>query len=264
MIIWWVIGEWDKPIIEYELVWTSESLPEEFILNDWVVSNQSLNKKYHYACVFFWESNIINEIYKIKMIPKKVSWEHIADYAIEKWWLDINAWALLSDWPKASFNLWLIDWYAQVNTIEDIKKALVNEWAVWVGSNKINWIETNKWDFVVVPWSWYWHKFSIVWYNKKWFICENSYWMDFNKWRFTLLYKDFWLLYNTKIVDIINNNNFKLLNKYLKLSKELKYKEYSEHNNKLSWDEKMIANIAGQIRYIGKVNNKKEFWILFK
>lgn len=88
--------------------------------------------------------------------------------------------------------------------------------------------------------------------------------MDFNKWRFTLLYKDFWLLYNTKIVDIVNNNNFKLLNKYLKLSKELKYKEYSEHNKNIIWDEKMIANIAGQIRYIGKVNNKKEFSILFK
>ena len=264
-ILWWCIDTGEIPVVQYEISWWWE-LHTSFILQDNKVVDQSLDKRYWYACVFFGEANACNEVYNQKKIQKTVSWEHIAEYAIAKKLLDIYKWAAIIDWPKAAVALWLIDWYAQVETVQDIKQALVNEWCVSVWSNRINWNKVRE-TYIVEEWNSYWHKFIIVWYddNKKYFICENSYWIDkYDKWRFYLQYKDIWLLYNTKTVWIVNNNNFKLLDKYLKLSKQLKYKEYSEHNKNLIWDEKMIANIAGQIRYIGKVNNKKEFSILFK
>lgn len=261
----WAADKVESTLVPYELVWWDIVLPIRYIYSDWLVNHQWLDDNTKYCCVFFWEANSINEIRnKLKLLKPlgEVKWEHISNYAERIWRLDRKSWALLIDWPKTSKDLGLIDWYAQCNTIDDVKKALVEQWPIWVWSNKIDWKYTMNSPYIVREWKSYWHKFIIVWYDdeKRYFICENSYWKElFDNWRFYLKYENFNLLFNTKTANFINDNRFKLLDEYLKLTKSMSYKKFyevyikGENNNLKLW----LKKLAAQIRYIKKINSKE-------
>jgi len=257
----WALDIKSERMIPYELVGFQSSLPSSFAYNDNLVNWQGLTKETAFACVFFGEANSINEIRYKQGIKGIVKWEIIANYAELKGRLDRKVWALLIDWPKCSLELQYIDGYAQCETIQDVKQALVNQWPVWVWSNQINRTKTSKSPYIVVAWDSYWHKFVIVWYddNKSVFICENSYWPNkFDNWRFYLKYENFNLLFYTKTVNFINEDRIKRVNLYIRMCKTMKHKEFYEkyYITELNKDEKMLKQLAMQIVYIWKVNTE--------
>lgn len=249
----------DDRYIPYEIImklWSNNgALPSSFEYDDWRVVNQNLNPKYYYACVFFGEANWINEILNFKWMPFSVEGEEIADEAIKQWKLDITQGALLIDGPKVSLSLWLINWYANITTIEEAKHGLINQGPIAVWSNSIDWDITLE-NWIVTKWKSYWHKVIIVWYNEEWFLCENSYWD--NK-RFLLKYEDFDLLFYTKTVNFINDDRFNLINYYINEAKKMWYKDFLDWYvfNKPDWIPKMLWMLASQIVFLKKVNNKE-------
>ena len=266
---WWAFDKKEDTLIPYELFGAkTNDLPSFFVLDDWIVNNQWKSWEYAYSCVFFGEANSINEIYHNTPIlnqKQKVKWSYIADEAEKNGKLDKKTWAFLIDWPKESKRLWLIDWYAWVSSIEEIKNSIFNNRPVWVGSNSINWIETRK-DNIVKRWSWYGHKFIIIWYDdeKKYLICENSYGKElFDNGRFYLPYDLFDLLYPTKTANFINDTRFKILDWYLREAKKINHKAFYEIfiQKEKDTQKKWLAILATQIRYIWKINTNelKEF-----
>lgn len=257
----------DERNIPYEFIakiWViNNDLPSSYILRDESVLNQNIAEKYYYACVFFGEANNINEIYNKFGINRVITkWVDLADEAIDEWVLDIKKGANLIDWPKLAKKMNLINWFASINWLDEIKQALVNHWPVSVWSNLIDWEETQTNNNIVAKgWS-YWHKFIIVWYDdtQKLLICENSYWKElFYKWRFYLRYDDLNLLFNTKTVNFINNDIMELINFYITKAKELWYKEFTENYiiNKPDWIPKAIATLSAQIVFLKKVDKEK-------
>lgn len=263
----------DERNIPYELIcklwWVNNELPKSYILNDGFILNQDILEKYYYACVFFWESNNINEIYNKFWIRRIITnWKDLADEAISKWVLDIKQGAFLIDWPKIAKDMGLINWFAIVSALEEIKHSIVNFWPISVWSNSIDWKETLTNNNIAVAWSSYGHKFIIVWYDdeKELLICENSFWKNYNdNWRFYLKYSDLWLLFNTKTVNFINNDKFEMINFYIDKAKTLWYKDFTETYIiwKPDWIPKMLATLSAQIVFLKKLN-KQELLELIK
>jgi len=260
----WVLDTqktYDNRNIPFILFGDNERLPDMCIYNDYRVNHQGLEKATKYACVFYWEANTINEIRYRKKINKLVDWKDIAYRAIEDWVYNAEKGAYLIDWPKISKRMGLIDWYTVCNSLEDIKQAIYLNWPVWVGSNQVNWSETNKNNFIVVKWKSYGHKFIIVWYDDllKTFTCENSYWKSvFDNWRFYLKYDDLDLLFQTKTSNFINDDRFLKLDKFKNLAHSMKFDKYYEYvlkpqDNNL---DKMLSRLAMQMIYVWKVNTK--------
>jgi len=259
---WWALDREEKTVIPYELFWGNSILPSKFVYDDWIINNQWRSWEYAYSCVFFWEANSINEIRFDKKIKEVVKWETLADYAEKTWRLNKKSWAYLIDWPKVSRELWLIDWYTQVDWLDNIKRAIYENWPVWIWSNSFNWSKALKAPYYVSEGKSYWHKAILVGYDdeKQILIWENSYWKElFDKWRFYIPYNLIHLLYSTKTANFINDNRFKILNYYLQESKKMNSTIFYNSHIKNENDElnKWLAKLASQIRYIWKINSKE-------
>lgn len=182
------------------LLWAVDTLPEDFIIKDNEIQNQSLQAITRMGCVFYAWSSISNTMNFLKGEPEKISGLELSKIAIDEWLLNINEWAYVSSSPKLLKKLGYIEAYWLCRTIEEVKLSIFNGKPVQTGSNKISWNLTRKNNNVAVgktnsPW----HSFFICGWNKEWFICENSYWEEkYNGGYFTLRYEDYNLLFNSK------------------------------------------------------------------
>lgn len=258
----WLIGEKaDKTPIEYEVMaWANTQLPETYILNDDYLQNQGLKTSTAYMCTAFGTTNWCNEVKHKRLNPERYNWETLWNYMISKDRLDPKVWAYLIDALKSAKELNYINGWTNVYTIESIKQALFNDKFILVWSTSIDWKKTILAPFIAIKWNTYWHAFIIVGYDdkKQLLVCENSYWDKFDKGRFYIKYEDFWLLFNSKFAVHIDDINFQKLNKLLAETKKFNYKDfYDLYLKNKSWTERRLWELAAQIRYIWKVNNKE-------
>lgn len=261
----WLIGEAkDKTPIEYEVMsWATENLPSRHILNDEYFQNQWLTEETKYMCTAFSTTSWINEMKHKRLNPDRYEWTTLGRYMISKNRLDPKVGAYLKDAVLSAKELWYIDWWTLASTLESIKKALYNDKCIVVWSNTINRKETRLNKSIVVKGKSYWHAFLIVGYDDNFegwvLICENSYGdKAYDNWRFYIKYSDYDVLYYSKFVLHIDDTNFKKLNELLEESKKFNYKDFYDRNIKhKTWTERRMWELAAQIRYIWKVNNKQ-------
>jgi len=112
-----------------------------------------------------------------------------------------NKWSSLQEMMRFYKKMWLIDWYMRANTIEECKHAIDNGFLIYTWTKSCNWRETSKKKAFVYKKNWWWHCFSIVWYNDKWFIAANSFGTDrWDAWYFTIPYDDYKYLYSKYVI----------------------------------------------------------------
>jgi len=190
----------DRDYIYKDFYWIAWSYVNKKIIDkvdDY--QDQSLDIITKYMCVFFSSAhgtNIENNIEGSWIVTNGID---LGLEAITDWTLDPNAGAYIVDWPKLLLKKWLIKWYALVKTIEEIKHSIANNRPVVCGSNRIIWGDTAP--YILKEGKSYGHAVVIIWYDdeREVLIIKNSYWKDkYDKWKNYLLYKDFWLLYNSK------------------------------------------------------------------
>lgn len=260
----WLIGEAkDKLPIDYEVMsWAELELPKKYVLNDDYFQNQGLSEETKYMCTAFSTTSWVNEVKHKRLNPDRYNGTTLGRYMVSKNLLDTKAGAYLKDAVKCAKDLGYINGWTLASGLESIKKALFNDKPIVVWSNTIDWKKTRLNKAVVVKWSSYWHAFLIVGYddNFEWWviICENSYWdKAFDNWRFYIKYSDIDVLYYSKFVLHIDDSNFKFLNELLAESKKYGYKDfYDVHIKHRTWTERVMGELAAQMRYIWKVNNK--------
>ena len=209
-IKWGAIDCIDERNYSYsEIAWSEDQLKDYVMLNDWVIQDQ--NKAWYTMwCVYFASSMHDNYCNWRDKNEKRSLWWELCELSSTR---SATLWDFLINWPKLLKKLWLIEWYFQINSIEDAKKAL-NAWKpIHVWSNKINrWLTRQDKDCIAVIWTWSWHAFHIIGYNQSWkekydapyrvpnncFICKNSSsWYD--NWLFYIKFEDFDALFYTKL-----------------------------------------------------------------
>lgn len=258
----WVI--WDKEdnlSIDYELfAWSEVELPKKYVLNNDRTQHQGITEETAYMCTAFANTEWANEILYKRWNNKSHKWITLGRYMVEKWLLDIKSGAYIIDAVKCAKDIWIINGYTTIKTIQQIKESIYKDRPIVVWSNQINRKETQISPFIATRKSSYWHAFVIVWYDdERWvLICENSYGNMFDKWRFYIKYDDFDILYFSKFSIFINDDNFTKLN-YLK--EELKrfwYKDFYDLYIKWkTWTDRMLWELAYQLVILKKVNNKE-------
>jgi len=187
----------------------AEELPSYVLLSN----NEIQNQRYEdpYGCVFYSSSDSSNTMNFFEKSWIKITGHELCKIAIEKWVLDVNAWAYWEDWPKLLRELWYISYYGRCRSLEDIKLSLHNKRPVVTGSNTIDWNKSLQNNFTAIYGLNYGHFFTIMWYDdsKQRLICENSYWKDeWDNGYFYINYSDYSLLYNSKFTmnDTLNPN----------------------------------------------------------
>lgn len=164
----------------------SVKLPEYVKMDNNVVLNQWATL----LCVAFWTTEWVNESrvtlgFKWDKNPNTLAWyirTHL-DPDIDK------RGTYIEYWPKWARKLTWIEIYNQVNTIEEIKKALYFGMTIATGTNKISWAATRKNNYIATPGTWGWHFINIVWYNTS--AEKTIIWSDGRE------YKDYFIVENT-------------------------------------------------------------------
>lgn len=257
---WCLWEKEDKLSIDYELMWANKEIPSKYVLNDNYLQDQSLLEETAYMCTAFANTSWANEILHKRLNPTKYNGLKLWAYMVWKWLLDTKAWAYIIDAVKSSKEMWIINGYTTVRTLEEIKSAIANDRPVVCGSNKINRKLTFPAPYIAVRWDSYWHCFFISWYDdeKQVLICENSYWILFDKGRFYIKYSDIDILFPSKFAIYIDDTNFNKLNELIKQAKKWGniefYNLYIKHK---TWTERMLWMLAAQIVFIKKINSKE-------
>lgn len=191
-----------------EIAWNDVEIKDFVLLDDWVIQDQ--NKAWYTMwCVYFASSMNDNYCNKRDWIQDRSLWWELCEMSSTR---SATLWDFLINWPKLLKKLDLIEWYFQINSIDEAKIALSNSQPIHCWTNKIDWWLTRQ-DNIAVIWSWVWHAFHIIWFNATWnekidalhkipnncFICKNSgTWYD--NWFFYLKFEDFENLFYTKII----------------------------------------------------------------
>jgi len=246
--------------IDYEIMGDgNNTIPLKYSINDNYLQDQSLKRRTAYMCTAFAATSWANEVLHKYNFPKRYSWEVLGEYMVTKGLLDVNFWAYLIDAVKCAKELKYLDGYTTVRTIEQVKLAISHNKPLVVWSNRIDWKFTEKSPFIVREKASYWHAFLVTWYDDETQLleCENSYWNKFNKWRFYIKYSDFHLLYPSKFALHINDDKFIKLNNLIKDAKVKGYKSFMDELMTKSWRERMYYELASQLVFLKKVNNKK-------
>lgn len=178
-----------------EICWNTE-LPNNFIIDkssDY--QNQGLEEITSYMCVAYSTTHWVNILNNIENLWE---WDYNAKEfglkMVELWRLDTTKWAVILDWPKTAREVWNIDSYFQVKTIDEVKQAIVNWHPVVTWSNQL------AWDKVCYEKPSYWHCILIIGYNETGFIIKNSYWKwEYDNWTNLLPYSLFDKLFYTKL-----------------------------------------------------------------
>lgn len=205
-----------------ELFWNSEyessDYPEKVILDNCEYQNQGLEDITRNMCVYYSTGHWSNEENYWEGSKVRIDCKELWLKALELWRLDVNKWALVSDWPKTAKDLWFIKWWLKVKNISEIKHSLFNKRPIVVGSKKINWKSWYKKPFVLSGNSWSGHAVLIIWYDDNYeggcFIIKNSYWKGkYDSWKMYLKYSDFNLLFPSKYSLIDKEDDLLLLKK---------------------------------------------------
>ena len=188
--------------------------PSEYIMDNWTYQNQALEEITKYMCVFYSTAHWNNEQNFMYKNGFNLSWKQLWQKALEKWLLDVKAWALLKSWPALAKDLEYIKGYSLVQTLDEIKNSLVNNRPIVVGTNKALWTSVNNKPFVLNKGNSYGHAFVIIGFvdNYEWgcLVCKNSYGKAFwDDWKFyikysvyndLLFYSKFSLIYDEKLI----------------------------------------------------------------
>jgi hypothetical protein len=215
-IVNWCI-EWfrdERNIMYSELMWGNTSIPNSMLLDDLQVQDQN-EQGYPYWCVFFSDSQWSNIMNLIEWSDIRSTGNEMCDYALAQWLFDPTSGTLIKNWPKVWTALGFLSWYAEINTLEEIKHSIANKRPVQCGSNRINWFSATEQNWWTVSW-WeaYGHSIILDWYddNKKQLRIKQSYkkWDNGHQW---LNYTDIWLLFPTKFSLIDKTDNIILQHK---------------------------------------------------
>ena len=213
-IKWGAIDCIDERNYSYsEIAWNTETNIADYVLLDnWVIQDQ-YKSWYSMWCVYFASSMHDNYINARDEDKTRTTWWELCELSSTR---NAKTWDYLINWPKLLKKLWHIEWYFQVETLEEIKKALNENKPIHVWSNRIDWTATrNSTDNIAVIWQTVtiWHAFHIIWYNQTWkvridtpytipnncLICKNSS-TNYDHWLFYIRFEDFDKLFRTKNV----------------------------------------------------------------
>lgn len=204
--------------VVWSLVWDSKDF---VLLEDWESQNQ-YKSWYNMWCVYFASSMHDNNINRRDWIKDRSFWWELCDSSKTR---SSIHWDYIINWPKLLKSLWLIEWYVNISSFDEMIDCLNRSMPVHTWSNQINWTKTNNSkDKKAIIWKWSWHCFHIIWYNKSWnikferkhiipnncFIIKDSSDM-FDFWYFYIWFEDIWVLFDSKFTFI---NDTKILLNY--------------------------------------------------
>lgn len=270
----------DIQAIEFEKVSAGIeiNLPETVLMENDSVVNQGKTL----LCVAYWTTEWINESRKQLGFKWGKNPETLAGYIRTN--LDPNIdkqGTYIINWPKWARKLWWLEWYSQVNTIEEMKKALAFGMTISTGTNKLSWAKTRSNNYIAVEGKWGWHFINIVWYDTEntltwsdgiehewgYFIIENTWgkkWGD--NWYYYLPFSyALKVLFNTKKALLIDElSNRKYADKFIEnFKKELEEKKISPVINKyeyFDWEQLAISDQENRNLFIVLQNLIKESW----
>ena len=221
----WCIDIIDERNYLYSEICWNAVLPNSYIIDNIDdYQNQGLEEITAYMCVAYSTTHWANILNNIEWLWE---WDYIAkDFwlkMVELWRLDTKVWAVILDWPKTAREVWNIDSYFQVKSIDEVKQAIINWHPVVTWSNQL------AWDKVCYEKPSYWHCVLIIWYNETGFIIKNSYWKwTYDNWTNLLPYSLFDKLFYTKLALVDKPNTI------------LQYKQQIMANIDLEWAKKLF------------------------
>ena len=174
----------------------NKDLPDSVLLDNVDYQIQWLEKLTINWCVFYGNWHWSNELNHKEWSKVRIDNKELCQKALDRWYLNLEWWAYLNDWPKLLKELWYIEGYLRPTTIEHVKKALSLWFPVVVWSNKLDFSRT-----YIAPKDSYGHCVLIIGYNSHEFIIKESYWKDmYDEWKQYLKYEDFNLLFAWKYI----------------------------------------------------------------
>ena len=167
----WALDSKDDRAYTYsEMVWTENETIQNFILLDNKHLQNQYVEWYPMWCVYFSSSENDNYLNQKDWNATLSTW----------WWLieksetrSKEAWDYIINWPKTLKKLWLIKWFSELITKDEIIKSLNNKLPIHVGTNRIDWKETRNTNIASVS-KWAGHCFHIIWYNQTWLWVKNK------------------------------------------------------------------------------------------
>jgi hypothetical protein len=153
-------------------------------------------------------------------ITHVVNGNNILEYSKE--WLTYSQIDAMDVWNRGNKSLtlqsalkqmiseWLIEWYVQPKTIEQIKASIDGWYYIYTGSSNCDWWKTKLSKVYVLrtDWKFVWHAYALVWYTDVWWLAINSRWPTrADKWYFTIPFEYTDKLY-TKYSIIDKSDNF--------------------------------------------------------
>jgi len=219
-------------VFENEIKLWSE-LPSKVLLDNVEYQNQWLEEITKNMCVFYSTWHWSNEENFLEWSDVRINNKDLWLKALELGRLDVEKGAMVSDWPKTARDMWLIKWWALIETVDEAKHSIFKNRPIVVWSNKIKWSLWYKAPFVLWGNSWSWHAVLIIWFDDNYegwcFIIKNSYWPEkYDHGKFYLKYTDFNLLFGWK---------FSLIDQEDQI---LSYKEKIMENIDLEWAKKQF------------------------
>lgn len=161
-----------------ELAGSNINLPEEFNYNPYNITDQRKDG-YRMSCTAQSVAGAANTQIKYKKGKRFFSPFKLWDIMVSRWLWGNNG-AYLRHAVETAKKEWNIDGYYKARTVMAIKLALYKTNQVCSGSTTIDWkllVRTGNILSAITKGNW--HAFWIKWWNKIWFICQNSYWKDF-------------------------------------------------------------------------------------
>ncbi len=206
-----------------EIAWSINinSLPE-FCINDTFKFQNQYKEWYDMWCVYYSASEHDNWLNKKDWVPLKSKGSDLCDKSPTR---DKAVWDYTINWAKLLKDLWLIDMFTEVQTLEEFLHSISKWFNVHIWSNTINWEKTNNNKWIAVIDKWPWHCVHAIWFNRwperKYYnhtIPENVIIIKdssnyFDNWFIYLKFEDFEkALYETKL-NFINNKDINLIYK---------------------------------------------------
>lgn len=198
----------DERDYEYWKVFESEiklwsELPSKVLLDNVEYQNQWLETVTKMMCVYYSTWHWSNEENFLEWSDVRINNKDFWLKALDLGRLDVDAGALVSNWPKTARDLWYIKGWALIKTVDDAKHSIFKKRPIVVWSNQIKWSLWYNDPFVLWGDSWSWHAILIIWYDDDYmgwcFILKNSYWSErYDNWKMYLKYTDFNLLFTSK------------------------------------------------------------------
>lgn len=237
-VIWLCKEEEKNKLFNYEdffWVWNTE-LPESIKYYDWKVEyNQWTTSRctaYAWTCVSnhtqkkdIWQFPFFDpdKVWKLQTEVYPKTWsESRWDYLIAPFQLFQK---IGVEWESPSWNyVYKIQYYyyISIKSIEAVKDALFRFWPLWFwwrfNSSIFNNVKKYWYMDLMLSDTWastFWHALSLIWYNKEWFLVQDSYkWRNYNI--FTIKYDAWlkgsndWTLFPNVIVpvDILDKDKF--------------------------------------------------------